>query len=152
MRKFRFRYLPVVWVLLSVVLILCAIGLYLNILNIIEYSFAKGYDFISAICISVINAFIAVFVLGVMFYGKYTIKKEMLYTNFGFIYTKTDIKDIVQITHFKKSDKLVVYFVDQKYSVIVISPADYEQFILELRKKNPQIIFNSQIDGEQTPD
>lgn len=152
MKKFRFRYSPLVWVLLTVVLIICILGIYLNILNIIEYSFAKGYRLISYILISIMTAFIAIYVLSVMIYGRYTIKKHALYTNFGFIYTKTDLDEIVQITHFKKSDKLVVYLSDQKYSVIVISPAEYERFILELRKENPRIIYNAKIDGEQTPD
>ena len=98
------------------------------------------------------TGFVIVFVLSVFIYGRYTIKKHALYTYFGFIYTKTDIKDIVQITHFKKSDKLVVYFADQKYSVIVISPTEYELFILELRKENPKIIYTSEIDGEQMPE
>ena len=152
MKKFRFRYSPLVWVLLSVVLIICVIGLSLNILNIIEYSFAKGYKLFSYIALCVMTGFVIVFVLSVFIYGRYVIKKHALYTYFGFIYTKTDIKDIVQITHFKKSDKLVLYFSDQKYSVIVISPTEYERFILELRKENPQIIYTSEIDGEQMPE
>lgn len=152
MKKFKFKYSPIVWVLLSVVLIFCILGLTLNILNIINYSAVKNFELISHVCLIVLTAFITVFVFGVIFYGRYVIKKQALYTYFGFVYVKTAIKDIVQITHFKKSNKLVVYFSDQKYSVIVISPNEYEQFILELRKENPQIIYTSEIDGEQMPE
>ena len=62
-----------------------------------------------------------------------------------------DINDVVQITHFKKSDKLVLYFKDAKYTVVIISPEKYEDFIFALREENRQIIYDSRTDGEDEP-
>lgn len=151
MKKFRFKYSILVWILLALVLLICCAGLYLNILNIVEYSWAKDFRLLSYIIICIMTLFVAVFVISVMCYGRYSIKNKHLYTYFGFIFTKTPVEEIVQITHFKKSNKLVIYYTDQKYSVIVISPSEYEQFILALRDQNKKIIYNTQIDGEQTP-
>ena len=86
-----------------------------------------------------------------MFFGEYVIDEKNLTLKIGLIKNKTPLEEIVAITLFKKSNKLVLYFADQKYTVIVIKPEDYDQFILELRSKNSKIIYNSQIDGEDTP-
>ena len=53
--------------------------------------------------------------------------------------------------HFKKSDKLVIYFKDDSFTVIVISPEDYSDFVVALREVNPQIYYGVKIDGEDTP-
>lgn len=151
MKKFKFQYSPIVWVLLSIILIFCLGGLLWNVFNLAEYFWAGTAKIISYSLLILACLFLVVFVLSVMFYGNYVIKKECLYTCFGLIHTKVDIKDVVQIIHFKKSNKLVVYFSDQKYSVIVISPAKYDEFVLELRQQNPLIVFDAEIDGEDLP-
>ncbi len=86
-----------------------------------------------------------------MLYGCYTVKGSTLYCNFGVVKTSYDIKDVVCITHFKKSDKLVVYFKDAKYTVIVIDNKLYDDFIATLREINPSIAYDTRIDGEDTP-
>ena len=61
------------------------------------------------------------------------------------------MKDVTEITHFKKSDKLVLYYKPDKYVVIVIDPLCYDDFVKTVRQINPMIIFDSQIDGEELP-
>ena len=92
-----------------------------------------------------------IFVLSVIFYGRYVIKDGELIQYFGFLKTKTPLKEIVEITHFKKSDKLVVYFSDRKYTIIVIDKQYYEPFILVVRTENPSIVYDVKIEGEDTP-
>ena len=150
MKSFKFRYSKTVWLLLVLVIILSVVGFVWNIFNIVH---ARGstFNLISYYIIAAITAFITVLVVSVMAYGRYVIKGGYLYTYFGFIKSKTTLTDIIAVTHFKKSNKLVVYFKTEEYTVIVISPEEYDDFILALRGANPSIKYDAQIDGEETP-
>lgn len=152
MKKFRFRYSATVWTLLVLVLILSVTGLFWNILNLIEYSFLGALKTVTYSLMVLMTAVLSVLVLSIMIYGRYVIKNGDLLTFFGFFKSKTKISEIVQVTHFKKSDKLVLYFIDQKYTVVVISKEDYERFILALREVNRAIVYTSETDGEDTPE
>ena len=149
MKKFRFKYAPSVWILLSLVLLLSVAGLIWNIFNLTSYlSLSHTFKIVSSAIISIICLFLTAFVLSVLFYGNYIIKGDYLYTCFGFFKAKYKIKDIVCISLFKKSNKLVVYFLEQSYTVIVIDENLYDDFVLSLRKINQQIIYDTKIDGE----
>jgi hypothetical protein len=98
-----------------------------------------------------LNAFLCVVAVSIAVHGAYVIKNDTLYAYFGIIPSKYEIKDIVEITHFKKTDKLVAYFKDGKYTVIVIDKNDYDDFVICIREVNRQIIFDKKIEGEDTP-
>ncbi len=152
MKKFRFKYPVIVWILLAAVLLLSVAGLCWNIFNLIS---VMPNDVLKQVLYGVIvalNGALVVLTVSVGVYGTYVIKGENLYSYFGFIRTKYEIKDIVEITHFKKTDKLVVYFKDEKYTVIVISPELYDDFVLAIREINKQIVYDKKIEGENTPD
>lgn len=151
MSVFKFKYSHAIWILLSCICALCTAGLVLNIINAVEYSPLGAIKIAKYICTCLINLFILIFVVAVMLNGKYVIKNGALYLRFGFISVKTDANEIVQITHFKKSDKLVMYFCDQKFSVVVIDKKDYDNFVLALRKENAKILYENAIEGEDLP-
>ncbi len=149
MKKFRFKYATSVWILLVVVLLLSVSGLVWNVFNFVEfYSLNDKFKLISYAVIIVLCLFLTIFVLSVIFYGNYVIKGENLYTYFGFFRSKSKIEDIVCVSLFKKSNKLVVYFKEQTYTVIVIDEALYDEFILSIRKINQKIVYDTRIDGE----
>jgi hypothetical protein len=146
MQKFRFKYSMAVWILLSLVLVLTAGGIIWNIFNLIEYSWAGAFKIIIYSFIIFLTACIFVFVLFAMINGCYLIKNGFLYTCFGLIKNKVCLDSVTQITHFTFSNKLVLYFNDQKYSVIVIPPERYDDFIKAVRENNHAILFNSYTD------
>lgn len=152
MKSFRFRYSNTVWILLSLVLVLSLTGLIWNIFNLIEFLPTGSYKVGTYSIIVALTALLTVLVVSVMVYGRYVIKDGKLYSYFGFIRSKMEINDIICLTHFKKSDKLVAYFKDGTYTVIVISPDFYEEFISSVRKVNPSILYDAKIDGEDTPE
>lgn len=149
--SFKFRYAPTVWALLFVVLILSIVGCGWNILNLIEYSFLGAFKTVTYALLVLATGFLGITVISIMVYGRYVVKDGTLYTYFGFIRNKTLISDIIGVTHFKKSNKLVVYFKDDKYTVIVISPEEYDSFISAIREFNSSIVYDARIDGEDTP-
>ena len=151
MKKFRFKYSLTVWLLLALVVALSVAGMVWNIFNIKEYLWAGPLKITAYAMIVAITAFLAIFALSIMIFCFYDIDKEFVRVRFGLVQSKISLSDIVQITHFKKSDKLVVYFKTQKYAVIVISPLEYDSFINAIRSANPKILYSAEIDGEDTP-
>ncbi len=148
MKSFKFKYAPLVWILLIAVILLTAAGTAYSVFSTVDAIKVQSNKIFSSIIIAIVNLALLVFASSVAIFGKYTIKTGVLYSFFGFIRTKTQISEVVQITHFKKTDKLVLYFKDAKYTVIVISPTDYDAFIESLRQENSNIIFNATVDGE----
>ena len=151
MKSFRFKYTVLIWVLLTAILCLSLAGVGWNIFNVIEFSRLNAVKTTTYSIILVFSALLCIVVIGVMVYGKYVIKDGKLYTCFGFIRTKIEVEKITAVIHFKKSDKLVIYFNQNKYAVVVISPSEYDNFISTLREVNPKIAFDNRIDGEDTP-
>ena len=148
MKKFRFQYSPIVWILISIILVMCLLGFVWNIFNLTEYNALNNFKFVSYIVLAVVTFGLTVFSISLLFYGRYVINNGYLYTYFGFIRSKININDIFCITHFKKSDKLVIYLKEQSYSVIVISKDSYDEFVVALRAQNKEILYDTKIDGE----
>ena len=148
MKKFKFKFPPLVWVLLWIILIVCAVGLALNIYNLTQYVGYKFFKVLPFILYALITLFLIFVVISIMLFSNYSIKKGCLYVCFGIFSSKTKIDEIVSITHFRKSDKLVVYFKHQAFSVIVIAKEKYDDFVISLRELNKAILFSKQSDGE----
>ena len=148
---FKFHYSSVLWVMLILVITLALTGLVWNAYNLI-YFINSGIDkIISYSLIVLATGALGVIAFSVAFFGRYVIKDGLLVTYFGVFSSKVDVNEITEVVHFKKSNKLVVYFADQKFSVVLIAPEKYDDFVIALRDKNPKIRFNALIDGEDTP-
>ena len=152
MKSFKFRYSKTVWILLYIVLLLSVSGICWNLFNLFTFINDGAFKTVAYALIILLTAFLLVFVISVMAYGRYVIKDKEIIQYFGFLKSKILLDDIIAITHFKKSNKLVMYFKDAKYTVIVISPSEYDDFVVSIRKINPSILFSSKIDGEDLPE
>ena len=152
MNKFKFKYSALVFILLILSLALCVAGIVWNIFNAIQFANVNTIKLISSLVIVVLTFVLLVFVLSVLFYSRYVIKDGYLYTYFGFIKNKTPVSEIVEVTKFKKSNKLVVYFSTEEYTVIVIAPEFYDEFVMAIRNANKSIVYDARIEGEDTPE
>lgn len=150
MKDFKFKYSPAIWVLVALVIITSAIGFGWNVFNIIVTK-EQGFKVVSYYIIAVLSLALLVLSISIAIYGKYIIKNGFLYSFFGLVKSKIEIKKIVEIVHFKKSDKLVVYLDNNDYTVIVISPELYNDFVLAIRNENSSIKFDIKIEGEDLP-
>ena len=151
MKKFYFRFTPLVWVLLTLVLIFSVGGLIFNTLTLIRSFTHQTSRIVLNSFLTAFNLFLVAFTISVIVYSRYVIKDGCVFIRFGFIRSKIKIEDVVRFSHFKKSNKLVMYFKSAEYTVIIISPEEYESFILAVRDINQRIIYDVQIDGEETP-
>lgn len=152
MKKFNFKYSKSVLLLLVLVVVLSAGGCAWNIAYALQYVGLNTTKVVTSLIICFLCAFLTVFALSALLYGKYVIKNGYLICYFGFIKSKINIKEATEITHFKKSDKLVLYYSNDKYSVIVIGNELYEDFILSIRQVNSQIKYDVKIEGEDLPE
>ena len=149
--KYKFRFSPLVGVLLCLVLIVCIAGCAWNAFNLTQYLWAGAIKIASYSLLVLITAFLALADLLCILNSYYSIANGRLKVSFGIFRTSIKVSDITSVIHFKKSDKLVVYFQKNGYSVIMISPSQYESFILSLREANPLVVYDVRIDGEDTP-
>ena len=139
------------WALLILVAVFSLAGIAWNIYNLVYFLYAGALKIITYSLLICVTIALFILAVSVIFFGRYTVSDKELTMHLGLFRNKTNIDDIVQITHFKKSDKLVVYFLDAKFSVLLIAPSEYERLVLCLRAKKPSIIYDTKIDGEDTP-
>ena len=144
MKKFVFRYTPLIWILLIVVAVIFAAAIAVNVYDAINFFAVNNVKFVFAVIFSVFSAVLLFLTLSAIIYGRYVIKGKYLYFRFGIFFTKTDITDIFQLTEFKAQNKLVMYFKDEKYSVAVISEKNYAAFYAALKAVNPAVIYTVQ--------
>ena len=151
MKSFKIKYSPLIWSLLTLVIVLSLCGLAWNVFSMIEFLGLNITKVISASILSVLCLALVIFSLSIVFYGKYIVKGNYLVSYFGIIKSKIDIGDITHVIHFKKSDKLVVYYGEKSFVIILVSPVFYEEFTLALREVNKSIVYDNRIEGEDTP-
>ena len=139
--KFRFRYTTLIWVLLAALFLLLAFGTAKNFYDFLSTKDIDGMRPWFSFAVSALSFLLLIITLSVAIYGKYVVAGGTLTLRIGIFSVKTDISEIVQASHFKKSDKLVLYFKNGKYSVVVIKPEEYSAFFDALKKQNPAIPF-----------
>ncbi|MBQ9485908.1 MAG: hypothetical protein IJU83_03620 [Clostridia bacterium] len=141
MKKFVFKYPPVVWALLIAVSLIFAAAVTINVYDAIRLAEESTSRAVFAWIIAVLSAIMFTVALSVLFYGRYIIKDGFLYCRLGFFRSKTDVKTIFQITEFKANKKLVMYIVPEKYSVAVIDQSKYAEFFAALKEINPALSY-----------
>lgn len=151
MKKFRFNFSTIIWVLLSVVVLLFIAGAVFNVLSIVEFVRVGSKKVITYCAILVICMLGVIFTASILAFSFYKIKGDKIYTCLGLLITKIKIEDVVLITHFKKSDKLVVYLKDNTYFVVLIKNTYFDPFVMALREANPKILYDARIEGEDIP-
>ena len=151
MKSFRFKYSVTVWILLSVILAVSVAGIAWNIFCITQYAGINTKRVVSGAILCALSSVLFTLSLSILIYGKYVIKNGHLFSYLGIIKSSFDISGLTEIIHFKKSNKLVAYFGEKTFVIILIAPEFYEQFIIALREINPKISYNVKIDGEDTP-
>ena len=121
MKKFKYRFSPLIWVLLSLAILIAVCTTIINVLIIIDYA-NKGLqiDYTKIIVIFIAILFFA-FIIVVIVNSNYEITQTELKTRLGFIVTGVKLKDIQEIVLFVKDKRLSVIFKDEEFTNIVIS-------------------------------
>lgn len=144
MRKFVFKYTFTIWLLLILVSAIFAAATAVNLYDAIVFFTENRTKSVFALIVALISAVLLVSIVSAIVYGRYVVKGKYLYFHFGLFFTKTEIGNIFQITEFKAQQKLVMYYNNEKYSVILIDEKYYNDFYEALRKVNSAIIYTVQ--------
>lgn len=148
MNKFRFKFSALVYVLIIAVILFALGGLFFNVYSIVYYLKVDIKQNVLYIITSILVFLLLIIAVSLLFHSKYEIKNGKIYSYFGFFVTKYNIEDVVSFTHFHKLDKLVMYFKDNTYTVIVIDNKQYDNFYKAVREINGNVIFTSNIENE----
>ena len=144
MKKFTFKYTKILWVLTILLLIILLSGVAFNIYNLVKFWDTGLQNNISQILLALVNLTLLVFCLSLIFMRNYLVTSEHLFTRFGILKFKVPLKDITEVIIYEKQKKLVVYFADTKYTVIIIDEKEYDNFADALKENNPLIYISKQ--------
>ena len=154
MEKFRinFKYATLIYILIGVGVLVGALSLYLNVKNLIdayngELLKIDSFNFVSKILFTLLSLLLITYGISLILACNYKVNEKVIVFRIGLLRSKYEISKIIRITHFKKTDSLVVYFNDQTYTVIIISPNDFERFIKTVREIKNDVIFENEIEN-----
>ena len=94
-----------------------------------------------------------VLLVSILIRSVYTITDKEIVLWFGIIKSTYKIADIESVHLFTKTNKLVLYFKNERYTVIVVKPEWYNEFTKEILAKNDRIRYDVSVtdgsDGEE---
>ena len=132
--NFRFRLNLLTVILLVLVTFFCGYGIVLNVTTLSEKGIETLTVILNAILI-VLNLFLLFVVFSVFAFGKYSIDEKGVTLRLGIFKVCYPKEQLHSIKLFSKTQKLVLFFGDGKYTVIVINASKYQTFCKELQNK-----------------
>lgn len=144
---YPYRFSAVIFTLFIVGLLLCAVGIGLSVWRFRSFLAEEEktvYGWLQYIILFLMSFLFILLVLSMLVRSRYEITDKYLIMQFGIIRSKYEIKKIYSVHLFRGSNKLAVYFDDyhSDYTVIVVNPAWYEDFVRALIDKKPSIAFS----------
>ena len=132
--KFRFSKLVLVLIGLAIAAALAAVAL------VIQH-----------VAVLIVAALAIVIFVSLLIRSVYKITDTQIILWFGIVKQTFKIADIESVHLFTKTNKLVIYFKDDKYTVIVVKPEWYNEFTKEILARNDKIRYDvSTTDKDET--
>ena len=142
MKKYKYLYSTLTKILLILVMAFSLAGAGWSVFNLIQFAYLGAIKIVGYILITLLSLLVCTFAFSVLVSGYYTVTDTNLVCKIGFIKSKLPLAEITQAVYYRTENKLVIYFKKDKFAVIVISPDDYEDFVVTLRENNPKIIYD----------
>ena len=124
--KFRFKLNAVTIFLLVAVILLCGYGIALNIIALIEN--LETLKIILNVILMLVNLALIVTVFSIALFSNYSVNKKGIILRLGYFKVIYPKEELHSIKLFSKTQKLVLYFSDAKFTVIVINASKYQAF------------------------
>ncbi len=138
MKKYKYKFSPVLIVLLVLLIAISLLGTGLNLyrfLNPLNHSFLAARPIILA----VLSFALLVLAIVTLFASKYEFRGEELYFFVCGMKSKLGAKEIMSVKEYENKN-LVLVFSDAKYTVILIKPEQFSSFVDSVKEINPKII------------
>jgi hypothetical protein len=141
MKKYKFKFSPVLITLLILLLAVSVLGLTLNLIRFFN-SLSNEYLGVKPIIFVVLCLGLFITAILTIFFSGYKIKNNELYFYVGLIKITLDIKKVLLIKELNKKRLFLVYK-DGKFTAIIINQKEFSIFIKALKEINPKIIYES---------
>jgi hypothetical protein len=139
---YKYKFTKLIWALLSVLTALFLTSLGALIYSLVSYLGLDKWRKVLYASLILLVLFLLLIVLTLMFIRRYKIKNDKIYLRLGLFLTIIDINKIVEFKIY--SDKLTLFLNDTRYTVIVIDKKYFDNFVSEVRKINPLIIYSKE--------
>lgn len=150
LKTYKFRFSPMMIVVFSVGIALCAACFALTSWQFIEFisglrgDITSAWEWIKYLLLYFVSILLAVLLTAMLIRSRYMITEKHLVTQFGVIFSKYEIKKIRSVCLIGGTKKLNVYFDDFKnrFITIVVKEEWYDDFIETLTSINERIEFD----------
>lgn len=142
MRTYKFKLSKTVFALCILAILVAIAGIIYTAYRIGKYGFSEPALIIQHIVILLFAALAIVIFLSILIRSVYKVSDKEIILWFGIIKSSYKIGDIESIHLFTKTNKLVIYFKDEKYTVIVVKPEWYNEFTKDILSKNDSIRYD----------
>lgn len=133
--KFKFRLNAISILLLVAVTLLCGYGIALNVIALINA--IETLKIILNVILLLVNLALIVTVFAIALFSSYTVNKKGIVLRLGFFKVVYKKEELHSIKLFSKTQKLVLYLVDAKFTVIVINANFYQAFTKAVQNEFP---------------
>ena len=142
MKDFIFKFSRTA-VILSVLAIALALGgAGWTIYRIIRFGFPSFTLGLQHVVMLIVCALLLVVFVSLLIRSFYRITDKEIVLRFGVIKSTFKIEEITSVHLFTKTNKLVVYFKNETFTVIVVKPEWNNEFIKALTSKNENIRYD----------
>lgn len=138
--KFKLSKLAILGCVAGILLGLIGIGF--TAYRIYRYGFSSAQLIIQYAVVLIVGLLAIALFAAILIRSTYKITDTEIVLWFGFIKSAYKISDIESVHLFTKTNKLVLYFKDERYTVIVVKPEWYHDFIQQLLSKNKNIRYD----------
>lgn len=145
MKKFKYSFPRVTFILIIVGLAVCLAGFIVNLYVCITQGISYAVNPFLPLILYILMFFVSIVAGGlltsVLCSSYYAIDEKSIMTAFGFIRSNYDLKQAEVIVLDRETNKLLLYFNDESYIVVVITPAQYPDFVQAVIDNNPSVEY-----------
>ena len=142
MKTYRFKLSKLAFALCIAGILLGAAAIAFTIYRIILFGFPSFYIGIQHVVLLIVGALAIALFVSILARSVYKLTDKELILWFGFIKSSYKLSDIESVHLFSKTNKLVLYFKGDKYTVIVVKPEWYNELTKEILARNDKIRYD----------
>lgn len=140
MKKFRYRYPVIAIIILCAVSAASAGGIAWNVKSAINSGVTGGAGALYYV-VAAINLSLVIIPLWFVFDAKYVIDENRVVLKVGPLRFRSDVKTVYKLLFFREKNRLFMISTNNMVTRIVISPAEYENFVAAIKERNPEVIY-----------
>ncbi len=152
MKTYRFKLSVAATVGCVAGILLGLAGIGVTAYRIYKYGFSSAQLIIQHVVVLLVSALAIAVFAAILIRSVYKLTDKTLVLWFGFIKSEYKIADIEVVHLFTKTNKLVLYFKDEKYTVIVVKPEWYRELTQEIIARNKNIRYDVSTDDKDETD